>query len=147
MTRWIVALFSGLTLVAAQPDPVAVKEVLAANDALKQAMMTKDTAGVAKYLHDDLIYSHSHGQNQTKADVVQATKGTTTIEAIDFSQVNVRVYGATALIKANCDMRNRSAGKEAVTTRLNVLLVWLKGPGGWQLVGRQSTLLENPPAP
>jgi hypothetical protein len=42
-------------------------------------------------------------------------------------------------------MRNRADGKEAVTTHLNVLLVWLKGPGGWQLVARQSTLLT--PAP
>jgi ketosteroid isomerase-like protein len=146
MTKWIAALMmSGLTLAAAPPDPAAVKEVLAANDALKQAMMKKDTAGVAKYLHDDLIYEHSHGQNQTKADVVNATKGTTTIEAIDFSEVNVRVYGNTALIKANCDMRNKSAGKEAVTTHLNVLLVWLKGPGGWQLLSRQSTLLTPTP--
>jgi ketosteroid isomerase-like protein len=146
MTKWILALFSGLTLVAAQPDPAAVREVLAASDALKQAMMTKDTEGVRKYLHDDLVYSHSHGQNQTKADVVQATKGTTTIEAIDFSQVSVRVYGNTALFKANCDFRNNTDGK-AATTHLNVLMVWLKGPDGWQLVGRQSTLLDPPPQP
>ena len=146
MTKWIVALLSGLTLAAAPPDPAAVKEVLAANDALKQAMMKKDTAGVEKYLHDDLIYSHSHGQNQTKADVVKATKGATTIEAIDFSEVNVRVYGTTALIKANCDMRNNNGGK-ATTSHLNVLLVWLKGPGGWQLVGRQATELSSPTPP
>ena len=77
MTKWIVALMmSGLTLAAAPPDPAAVKEVLAANDALKQAMMKKDTAGVQKYLHDDLIYEHSHGQNQTKAYVGNATKVT-----------------------------------------------------------------------
>jgi ketosteroid isomerase-like protein len=146
MTKWIVALMmSGLTLVAAPPDPAAVKEVLAANDALKQAMMKKDTAGVEKYLHDELIYEHSHGQVQNKADVVKATKGTTNIEAIDFSEVSVRVFGNTALIKANCDMRNKSEGKEAVTTHLNVLLVWLKGPGGWQLVSRQSTLLVPTP--
>jgi ketosteroid isomerase-like protein len=147
MTKWIaVLMFSGLTLAAAPPDPAAVKEVLAANDALKQAMMKKDTAGVQKYLHDDLTYSHSNGRTQTKDDVVQATKGATTIEAIDFSEVNVRVYGATALIKANCDMRNSTNGK-ATTTHLNVLLVWLKGPGGWQLVARQSTLLTPPATP
>jgi ketosteroid isomerase-like protein len=68
------------------------------------------------------------------------------IEAIDFSEVSVRVYGATALIKANCDMRNSTDGK-ATTTHLNVLLVWLKGPGGWQLVSRQATLLNPPAAP
>jgi ketosteroid isomerase-like protein len=146
MTKWIAALLmSGLTLVAAPPDPAVFKQVMAASDALKQAMMKKDTAGVEKYLHDDLTYSHSHGQNQTKADVVKATKGTTTIEAIDFSEVTVRVYGNTALFKANCDMRNKADGKEAVTTHLNVLMIWVKGPSGWQLVARQSTLLTATP--
>src|ERR1035437_10394308 len=56
MTKWIVALLSGLTLAAAQPDPNAAKEVLAASDALKQAMMKKDAAGLQKLLHEDLAY-------------------------------------------------------------------------------------------
>ena len=103
MTKWIVALLSGLTLAAAPPDPAAAKEVLAASDALKQAMMKKDAAGLQKYLHEDLTYSHSSALLQNKADVVKATMGATTIEAMDFSDVTVRVYGTTALIKANCD--------------------------------------------
>jgi ketosteroid isomerase-like protein len=146
MTKWIVALLSGLTLAAAQPDPNAAKEVLAASDALKQAMMKKDAAGLQKLLHEDLTYSHSNGRTQTKAEVVQATAGKTTIEAIDFSEVTVRVYGTTALIKANVDIRNSTDGK-ATTSHLNVLFVWLKGPGGWQLVARQSTQLSPPTTP
>ena len=74
------------------------------------------------------------------------TTGRATIEGIDFSEVSVRVYGTTALIRANVDFRNSFDGKSS-TTHLNVLHVWLKGPGGWQLVGRQSTLLDRPAAP
>jgi ketosteroid isomerase-like protein len=147
MTKWIVVLFSGLTLAAAQPDPDAVKEVLAASDALRQAMITKDAAGLEKYLHEDLTYSHHNGRSQTKAEVIRSTTtGRATIEGIDFSEVSVRVYGTTALIRANVDFRNSFDGKSS-TTHLNVLHVWLKGPGGWQLVGRQSTLLDRPAAP
>ena len=72
MNKWILALLSGLTLAAAQPDPNAAKEVMAASDALKQAMMKKDAAAMQKLLHDDLIYSHSNGRSQTKAEVMQA---------------------------------------------------------------------------
>ena len=146
MTKWIIALMSGLTLVAAQPDPKAAKEVLAASDALKQAMMKKDAAALEKLLHEDLTYSHSNARNQTKADVVKATLGQTTIEAIDFSDATVRVYGTTALVKANANFRNSTDGK-STTSHLNVLFVWLKGKGGWQLVGRQATQLSPPTTP
>lgn len=146
MTKWIVALLSGLTLAAAQPDPNAVKEVLAASDALKQALMKKDAAGLQKLLHEDLTYSHSNARLQNKADVVKATTGQTTIEAMDFSEVTVRVYGTTALVRANLDIRNSTGGK-STTSHLNVLFVWLKGPGGWQLVGRQSTQVSPPTTP
>ena len=146
MTKWIVALLSGLTLAAAQPDPNAVKEVLAASDALKQALMKKDAAGLQKLLHEDLTYSHSNARLQNKADVVKATTGQTTIEAMDFSEVTVRVYGATALVRANLDIRNSTGGK-STTSHLNVLHVWLKGPGGWQLVARQSTQVSPPTTP
>jgi ketosteroid isomerase-like protein len=134
-------------LAAAPPDPKAVKDVQAASDALKQAMMKKDAAGLQKYLHDDLTYSHSNGRTQTKAEVIQATTtGNTTIEAMDFTESTVRVYGNTALIKSNLDMRNSSAGKSS-TAHINILMVWLKGPGGWQLVGRQATQLSPPTTP
>ena len=146
MTKWIVALLSGLTLAAAPPDPAAAKEVLAASDALKQAMMKKDAAGLQKYLHEDLTYSHSSALLQNKADVVKATTGQTTIEAMDFSEVTVRVYGTTALVRANLDIRNSTDGK-STTSHLNVLFVWLKGPGGWQLVGRQATQVSPPTTP
>jgi ketosteroid isomerase-like protein len=146
MTKWLVALLSGLTLAAAPPDPTAVKEVLAASDALKQAMMNKDAAALRKYLHDDLTYSHSNALLQNKADIVKATTGDTTIEAMDFSDITVRVYGTTALIRANLDVRNSTGGK-STTSHINVLFVWLKGPGGWQLVGRQATQVSPPTTP
>jgi ketosteroid isomerase-like protein len=146
MTKWIIVLMSGLTLATAQPNTdAAKKEVMAASDALKQALMKKDAAGLQKYLHEDLTYSHSAGMNQTKADVIQATMGKTVIEALDFSETTVRVYGNTALIKAHVEMRNNNAGK-ATTNHLNILFVWIKGPGGWQLVARQATQL-SPPTP
>jgi ketosteroid isomerase-like protein len=147
MTKWIVVFLSGLTLAAAQPNPNAAKEVLAASEAWRQAMLKKDAAGLQKFLHEDLTYSHSNARNQTKADVVQTTTaGKTTIEAMDFSEVTVRVYGTTALIRANVDIRNSTDGK-STTSHLNVLHVWLKGPGGWQLVARQSTQVSPPTTP
>jgi hypothetical protein len=147
MTKWIVVFLSGLTLAVAQPAPrAAAKEVLAASDALKQAMMKKDAGALQKLLHEGLTYSHSNARLQDKADVVKVTMGATIIEAMDFSDLTVRVYGATALIRANVDIRNSTGGK-STTSHINVLFVWLKGPGGWQLVGRQATQVSPPTTP
>jgi ketosteroid isomerase-like protein len=146
MTKWILFLLSGLSLFAAPPDPQAVKEVMAASDAWKLAMMKKDPAGLQKLMHEDIIYGHSSGMVQTKADVIKATTtGKTIIEAMDFSETNVRVYGNMALIRANVDMRNATDGKASVF-HTNVLHVWLKGPDSWQMVSRQATQL-SPPTP
>ena len=136
-----------MALAVAQPAPsAAVKEVLAASDALKQAMMKKDAGALQKLLHEGLTYSHSNARLQDKADVVKVTMGATIIEAMDFSDLTVRVYGATALIRANVDIRNSTGGK-STTSHINVLFVWLKGPGGWQLVGRQATQVSPPTTP
>jgi ketosteroid isomerase-like protein len=144
MTKWILVLMSGLAAAAAQPDPNAVKEVMAASDAWKQAMMKKDGAALQKLLHDDITYSHSSGFNQTKAEVIQTTTtGKSSVDAMDFSDVTVRVYGTTALIRAKVEMRNIIDGK-ATTFHLNVLHVWLKGPDGWQMIARQTTQLSPP---
>jgi ketosteroid isomerase-like protein len=146
MNKWIVVFLSGLTLAIAQPSPDAArKEVLAASDALNQAIMKKDAAALQKLLHDDLTYAHSAGLQQTKAEVIQAAMGSTTTEAIDFSDTTVRVYGNTALVKAHVELRNNNGGK-ATTNHLNILFVWIKGPGGWQLVARQASQQPLPAA-
>ena len=128
-------------LVAADTGSKAEKEVLATMDAWKQATMKKDRAALEKILHNDLTYSHSNTNNETKADVIKSvTTGKTTVEAIDFSDTTVRIYGNTALVKGKVDIRNNADGK-STTANLNILHVLVKGPSGWQLVARQATRL------
>jgi ketosteroid isomerase-like protein len=144
MTKWILVLLTGFVAAAAQPDANATKEVMAASEAWRQAMMKKDGPALEKLLHDDLAYGHTSGRNQTKAEAMQTTlHGRTTIEAIDFSEVTVRVYGTTALIRANVEMRHVGDGK-TTTFHINALHVWLKGPDGWQMVARQALELKPP---
>jgi ketosteroid isomerase-like protein len=105
--------------------------------------MHKDRAALERVLHDDLTYSHSNTNNESKADVIRSvTTGKTTVEAIDFSDTTVRVYGNTALVKGKVVIRNNADGK-STTANLNILHVWVKGPKGWQLVARQATRLPS----
>lgn len=141
MKTWILILLSTLVISASAADMSGNKEVLAAMDAWKEATIKKDGAALEKILHKDLTYSHSSAALQNKAEVIKAvTTGKATTEAIEFSDTTVRVYGNTALVRGKVDITNNSNGKSA-TSHLNILHVWLKGPQGWQMVGRQATRL------
>ena len=69
-------LFSALIVSAASTGSKADQEVLAAMDAYKEAMIHKDGAALDKLLSNDLTYTHSGGQLETKADVISSGDGT-----------------------------------------------------------------------
>ena len=128
-------LFSTLLLSAASAPE---KDVLAAMDAYKDAMIHKDGAALDKLLSDDLTYTHSGGQLETKADVIKSiTTGKTIVEAIDFSDTTVRLYGNMALVKGKVELYHSKTN----IVHMNVLHVWRNTPHGWQMVARQATRL------
>ena len=143
MTKWILFLLPAAILSAANPEPKTEKEVLAALDAYKQALIKKDAAALSRVLSDDLTYTHSSNLHQDKAAVLESLKGPAATEAIDFKNLKVRVYGNTAVVTGDVDFRNNTAGVVTVS-KLHVLHVLVKGPQGWQLVARQATRYPEP---
>jgi ketosteroid isomerase-like protein len=143
MTKWMLVLLSAAVLSAASPDPKTEKEVLAAMEAYKQALIKRDAAALSKVLSDDLTYTHSSNLHQDKAAVLASLNGNTVAEAIDFKDLKIRVYGNTAVVNGDIDFRNNAAGKVSVS-KLHVLHVLVKGPQGWQLVARQATRYPEP---
>ena len=138
MKIFVSILFSTLILAAAPATSKDDKEVLAAMDAYKEAMIHKDGAAFDKLLSNDLTYTHSGGQHETKAEVIKSiTTGKTIIEALEFSDTSVRLYGNVALVKGKVDLWHSKTN----IVHMNVLHVWVKGPQGWQMVARQATRL------
>jgi ketosteroid isomerase-like protein len=145
MIKWMLPLLSAAVLSAATPDPKAEKEVLAALDAYKQALLKKDAAALTKILSDDLAYTHSSNLHEDKAAVIASLKKNQSVEAIDFKDLKVHVYGNTAIVKGDIDFHNNAAGVVSVA-HLNVLHVFVKGSQGWQMVARQATRYPDPAA-
>lgn len=142
MINAIVALLSCFALWAAQPAPKADRDVLAAMDAWKQARLTRDGAALQRLLRDDITYTHIDGRTEKKADLLKAASaGKSIVEAIDFSGTTVRVYGTTALVKSVVNIHSNTDGNKTAV-RFDALQVWLKGPGGWQMVAGQATPLN-----
>src|SRR5438105_15787102 len=107
MKTLIVVLFSAAVLSAAMPTPAQEKEVMAAMDAWIQATAKQDVAGLERILHDELWYSHSAGTHQTKAEVIKDVQEGRGPAGIELSDVRVRIYGNTALVKSMAVIRNR----------------------------------------
>jgi ketosteroid isomerase-like protein len=123
---------------AADTDSKAEKEVAAAIETWKHAMVKGDAGSLEKLYHKDLVYTHSSAKNETKSEAIAAaTKPDGIAKSIDLHDTVIHVYGNTAVVKTLGDFANQSGP----VNHLNVLMVWLKSPQGWQLVARQATKL------
>ncbi len=140
MMEWIGGFLLGSVALATVNAPSGAEgDVIAAMHAWRQATLDKDGSALDALLHEDLTYSHSNGRTQSKADVVgSVTAGKSSVTGIDFGELAVRVYATTALVKGIVDVHSSKGGVDA-TAHLDILHVWIQGPGGWQMVARQAT--------
>jgi ketosteroid isomerase-like protein len=131
---------SGMAVSAAN-DPADEKAVMATLEAMAKATIAKDVATLARIYGEDVTYSHSSAQNQTKAEVLKAFDGPSQAEFMKFSDSTIRIYGNVALVKGVTDFRNGQPGK-MLDNHLDILWVMVRrpeGPHGWQIVARQTT--------
>jgi ketosteroid isomerase-like protein len=116
----------------------AEKEVLAAVDAWKQAVLKGDAAALGRLYHDDLAYTHSNAMTQTKAVAIAAeTSPTGVYKGVEMRDIDVHVYGNTAILEYKLDLTHYAGD----TAHLHEIMVWLKSPQGWQLLARHATKL------
>jgi hypothetical protein len=105
-----------------------------------QAAVKQDTAGLQRFLAEDLQYAHAGGQTQNKEQYIAAvTKGPARYESFTFSDVNVRFYGKAAVLTGYVDVK--MAGRDAF--RVRTLQVYTEKDGHWQMAAHQSTRLAN----
>ncbi|MBM3724315.1 MAG: nuclear transport factor 2 family protein [Acidobacteria bacterium] len=132
MTKFTLTFLTAISLFAASGD-----EVDSAMQALRQAMLRSDGAALARLFGERLMYSHSDGRLETRAEAVAAASKGKRSE-FTFSNAKTEIYGDVALVR--CDVALKSVNQPA-GLQMNVLHVWRKSDGRWQLVGRQSTRL------
>jgi ketosteroid isomerase-like protein len=106
-----------------------------------QAVVKRDTAALQRLLADDLIFVHSNGSTiQNKAQYLAASERAR-YEALPLSDIDVRIYGKTAVLSAYIDTKN--IGREPF--RVRTLQVFVQKDGRWQLSAFQSTRVSPPP--
>jgi ketosteroid isomerase-like protein len=141
MNRFVVAF--GVLAVFAQPalaGNAEEKEVRAALETWRQAMLKKDAAAFDKVFHPSLSYGHSIGlvENKTQA-TDHVLKSTTIYKAVDLTDTKIEVRGETAIVTGKAHYEKHPKNQPVLHQNLVVLSVWVKTARGWQMLARQST--------
>ncbi|WP_080240603.1 nuclear transport factor 2 family protein [Spirosoma rigui] len=102
------------------------------------AQVSKDYAVLEQVLANDLIYTHSNGNSDNKQSYIQSIRdGKSKYDAIDVEELNVRVYGKTAVINGVCMVKAMNNG-ETINTHLRYTDVYVRNGKQWQMVAWQS---------
>lgn len=137
MRRAALALLSFFLLTAAAEDPR--QEILAADARRFAAMVQGDQAALDGLLADDLTYTHSSGQIETKPQFLESLRsGRMRYLSAQPSGQAVRLYGDTAVVTGRAEVKVNHQGQELVLS-LRFTEVWVKSGGGWKLTAWQST--------
>jgi len=117
------------------------KEVIAAVDFLKKAMIDGDRASLTKIAADDLMYGHSGGGVQNKAEFVEGiASGASDFVTIDLTEQLIKVSGNTAIVHHKLAAQTNDGGKPG-SVKLGIMLTFQKQKGEWKLLARQAVKL------
>jgi len=136
------ALFlSAVLAAAADPSDSAVKE---AEKIWATATVAGDEAKLKQVLADDLTYTHSNGETDTKAQYISNLKtGARKYLKLNHEGMEVRTYGNAAVLTATAQIETSQKGGAASPAHLRFIHVWINRNGRWQLVAHQSLRLPN----
>lgn len=107
---------------------------------LDKALVQRDTLTLNGLLHTGLSFGHSNGWLEKKTNLLRTLK-TEKVSYLTIDQVSTAIiqYQKKDLIstRRDIDVNGLFEGK-SFDLKLNVLEVWIKERGKWQLLARQS---------
>ena len=114
------------------------KDVAAAVEVLRKAMVDGDEAVLTKIAAKELTYGHSSGTIEDHATFVSAlATGKSDFVKIDLREQTISFAGNVALVRHKLSGELTSNGN-VTPVNLGVLLVWQKQQGQWKLLARQA---------
>lgn len=134
-----ILLFAALLATAHAQTPEQAKSL---DRKWADATMHADATALNDLLADDLTYTHTGGNTQTKAEfIVSLREKKIRYDSIEFEDANARVYGNTAVITSRVHVKVTVDGRD-VTLHPCFLHVWVKRNDRWQLVAHQATQIQ-----
>ena len=140
-------LFLGLLAagVVMAADSKTIEAVKSADRAWADATVKGDAAALQNLLADDLTYTHSNGETDTKKVFIDNLSGARKYHKIDYDSLDARVYanGNAAVATAVIRIETSQKGGPINPAHLRVIHMWVHQKGHWQLAAHQSLRLPN----
>lgn len=142
----VLALACGLSqsLAFARADkPDATEEIRALENARNDAIVRGDSAALERMTSDDYTFITLRGELRSKAEIVKGfANGTFKYESREISDLNIRVYGNTAVVTGRSSQKGAENGKD-YSGDYRFTRVYVRSAGRWQTVALQATRIER----
>ena len=134
-----------LIVMASSPEPGFAQDdtegVLQAQTQRFAAMVSGDLNELEQLLSPDLIYTHTTGTTETKAEFLTSLRlGSLSYESIVPDHAEVRIFGQAAISLGTSAMHVMSDGQEFIFS-IRFLEAYVRRDGRWLLTAWQSTRL------
>ena len=107
-----------------------------------QAIISGDAAALERMTSNDYTFITLRGEMRTKAEIVQGFKsGSFHYESRQISDLNVRVYGTSAVVTGRSIQKGSENGKD-YSGDYRFTRVYVRRDGRWQTVALQTTLIQ-----
>ncbi|MGD0988980.1 MAG: nuclear transport factor 2 family protein [Candidatus Sulfotelmatobacter sp.] len=108
----------------------------------KDASLRRDSDFPSRTLADDYVAITPLGQVTTKKDTISARRsGQLRYEAMNITDMVVRVYGDMAVVTARADVKGHQLGED-FSGPYRYTRVWVRRNGQWQVVSYQATVTQ-----
>lgn len=138
MKKILTAVLCLMMISSALAQSKCEKQVAAAVEKLRKAMIDGDSAVLNSIVSDQLSYGHSGGHvDDKKTFLRKLTGGGSDFLTMDLSVQTILVEGKTAIVRHKLEAKTNDNNKPG-EVHLLVMLVWKKRSGSWKLLARQA---------
>ncbi len=139
----VIIMMSIVQTIAIAQQKSETKEVEAAVEELRAAMISGDKKALEDISAEELSYGHSGGHVENQAEFVdKIASGKSDFVTIDLSNQQIQLVDNVAIVRHDLTATTNDNGK-AGNVHLHVLSVWLKRNGKWKMVARQAVKLTH----
>lgn len=117
------------------------QHLLDLEQARSRALVEEDYSRVTELFADDLVYVHTTGLVQGKADYLEYAQSAVQYLAIERGELQVRFYGEHMAIMTGpqCNTLQKRGGDQPIRGEGFATQVWVLGAQGWQMSSFHAT--------
>jgi ketosteroid isomerase-like protein len=114
------------------------KEVASAIEVFKKGVISADESLLKSITADDLVYGHSSGKVQDKAEfIAEIVSKLPAYLSIGMTDQTIRISGNTAVVRHIYSAETTNNGTPG-HVKIGNMMIWQKQHGKWKLLARQA---------